>query len=523
MSSYSFIKNNLELFGFGNKTQGFFSTFVELFENSVDALEINTYQQNKIIKISINQYQLEVTNEKKVSIEISDNGVGIVYNEIIPVCTQIFNSTKQIKQENDIPELKKEKDMVRSFVGKFGIGLKAVLMYFSNPIFVFYMIILFCSYCQDLVLLTTTTREDEYIRKMKIGIDEKGHSIVDNVHHIKKHDVMSGTTMIVRNIDYSEEGMTMIHKYLNQFSVYNKNITISSSISMDSLHSIYQYPLGISPKPLYLTTLKYILENETEISQEFYRNQYKIQISLFCCESDQFKESSIYVYRYIHNKPLLTTDISCCMHTLFLEETLWGEFGIKTQYLQDNNQEDIPEEWKTTVFTVTKQTNASPFRLYAYINISPQHTMMKYTDLKKNGIYNDPLLFSFLYQSLYQSMKSLKSNVPHIFFSFKEKEKISMFTTQIPCIANSVMNIIKNSSLEFQSSCLSILYQKESEVPSISLKEAFVESEKRIIQQLSSLVINHYQKVNKSKKRTKDNSELGQSKLIKSSSIHEKK
>ena len=56
-NSFAFVKRNLEIFGFGNDEEAIQSTFIELLDNSIDALLQNTTLDvnEKMIEIKLSQ------------------------------------------------------------------------------------------------------------------------------------------------------------------------------------------------------------------------------------------------------------------------------------------------------------------------------------------------------------------------------------------------------------------------------------------------------------------------------------
>ena len=77
-NSFAFVKRNLEIFGFGNDEEAIQSTFIELLDNSIDALLQNTTLDvnEKMIEIKLSQQ-----SDHSFCFDIIDNGIGMKGDE----------------------------------------------------------------------------------------------------------------------------------------------------------------------------------------------------------------------------------------------------------------------------------------------------------------------------------------------------------------------------------------------------------------------------------------------------------
>lgn len=115
--SFHFMKRNMELFGFGSEEEALRTTFIELFDNSMDALLANSNLPPSSKEINI---KLSQQTDGLYCIDITDNGIGMPGNTIPSLCGGIFQTSKQESQEQS--------------VGKFGVGLKAIMMYYNTTL-----------------------------------------------------------------------------------------------------------------------------------------------------------------------------------------------------------------------------------------------------------------------------------------------------------------------------------------------------------------------------------------------------
>ena len=125
----SFIKQNMELFGFQNKDEALYTTFVEVLDNCIDAVlsDNNIKDEEREISISLAPSS---SSSDFISLSAIDNGI-IMY---IP-----SYSSLGIGMEGDtIPFLlggifasSKNSTSQHQTIGKFGIGMKAILLYYN--------------------------------------------------------------------------------------------------------------------------------------------------------------------------------------------------------------------------------------------------------------------------------------------------------------------------------------------------------------------------------------------------------
>lgn len=115
--SLLFVKKNIEIFGFGTTDEALMTSFVELLENSIDAVLSNQsiHPTSKVIEFRITKKHHDI-----LCFTVIDNGIGMS-NESIPVlCGGIFHTSKQNRTDQT--------------VGKFGVGLKAIMIYYNTTL-----------------------------------------------------------------------------------------------------------------------------------------------------------------------------------------------------------------------------------------------------------------------------------------------------------------------------------------------------------------------------------------------------
>ena len=125
----SFIKQNIELFGFQNKDEALYTTFVEVLDNCIDAIlsDTNTKDEEREISISLTPSS---SSSDKISLSAVDNGmvmhffsysylgIGMEGDAIPSLLGGIFTSSKSSATQHQT-------------IGTFGVGMKAILLYYN--------------------------------------------------------------------------------------------------------------------------------------------------------------------------------------------------------------------------------------------------------------------------------------------------------------------------------------------------------------------------------------------------------
>ena len=121
-NAISFLKENMEMFGFGSEEKALKTSFIELLDNSVDAV-INNHSipaSSKSINMKLSKQD---SRESVYSLEVVDNGIGMEGNEIPLLCGGMFHTSKLSLSNHS-----------QQTAGKFGVGLKAIMAYYNSTL-----------------------------------------------------------------------------------------------------------------------------------------------------------------------------------------------------------------------------------------------------------------------------------------------------------------------------------------------------------------------------------------------------
>lgn len=109
LSPAEFFHRNREIAGFSNPARALYQTVRELVENSLDATETHGILPSIYIDIS-----LDPNDERKVTVMVADNGIGIPLHEVPSVFGRVFYGSKYV---------------IRQTRGVFGLGVKMAVLY----------------------------------------------------------------------------------------------------------------------------------------------------------------------------------------------------------------------------------------------------------------------------------------------------------------------------------------------------------------------------------------------------------
>lgn len=170
-----FIRNNLELLGFGNRRDALVQAVKELFENALDATQaLNSDVSWDSAPLELLRVTVKLNeNTDNIDIVCADTGSGIHAHQVKVLCCSAFETTKDRGRG--------------STSGKYGVGLKAAVLYSQM-------------HASDACLKITTTSNSDGILYVQLRIDPDSEetAIVKKVVHFvvtEAHQHFSGTEM----------------------------------------------------------------------------------------------------------------------------------------------------------------------------------------------------------------------------------------------------------------------------------------------------------------------------------------
>ncbi|CAH0481695.1 unnamed protein product [Peronospora belbahrii] len=173
-----FIRNNLELLGFGNPRDALVQAAKELFENAWDATRsLNVESSWNDVPLKLLRLDVKLNRDTgNVDILCADTGSGMHAHEVKLLCCNVFETTKVNREGGG-----------GCNSGKYGVGLKAAMLYSQLQ-----------SSDACLKLVTTSNSDGILYVQLCIDPDSEETAVVKKVAHFvvdEDHQQFSGTEM----------------------------------------------------------------------------------------------------------------------------------------------------------------------------------------------------------------------------------------------------------------------------------------------------------------------------------------
>ncbi|KAH9108742.1 hypothetical protein LEN26_000189 [Aphanomyces euteiches] len=304
--------NNLELFGFGNPTSALVQAVKELFENSLDAIQASS-------KGMITVRLKEAPCKRALEIVCSDTGSGIQSNHIAKLCCGVFATTKAPR---GYPQC-----------GKFGVGLKAALLYSQRTL----------DKAKSCLKVTSTLNSTEfYYAELSVDLDsaENDNAVIQKSSHFgitESHESFSGTEIRLQ-LPWPQDVGTPIQALVYYFETLS--YTLDSSISVEFVCELEGFETckilcnsPLDPLDRFLGEFNTSYENLAHADLDcngFHVNCIAIAPYLNVTELEGKCTLDIRLLRYSNHIPLCPTkDLHHCAITTALQACNWKSLGYK--------------------------------------------------------------------------------------------------------------------------------------------------------------------------------------------------
>ncbi|CRG94014.1 DNA topoisomerase VI, b subunit, putative [Plasmodium gallinaceum] len=445
-STYSFFYKNLSVTGFYEEN-ALFMTVKELFDNSIDSLanikDEEEKKKKKKIEILINEYN---KNLSFYEIICRDNGGGIQIKDLESFAEMFLTSKDKSKT-----------------CGKFGIGLKTILLYSYKTAYGF--------------LHIKVKVEKNKIWEFMLVIDKNlNHTFVQN---FKEY--------IDEEWDWSVE-ISVILKINNKF-IYDKRIFLYIKLTLlwkrdinvkcccDSEQFIYTYEENSKDDNI----LNLILDNDTTIAfQKKHLSSFNFNLNIYIDvrKSDKiFVDTSntnigiIFLIRYVNSMPLFGINTECSITNYFKAFLkLYGpQFGMEIFSMENANEIGLDglinlEHFKDLkdicdIFYL-KKSEKSTWNLMI-LGIDVIGSDISFANLKKNSIKEGEYLSNLIKKCLLNSFNNIKTKKPQEFESLSDyqlRQALDIYGTQL---ASSLSKIILKGREEFKNKVFFLLNEKK--------------------------------------------------------------
>ncbi|OQS07580.1 hypothetical protein THRCLA_00422 [Thraustotheca clavata] len=398
-----FLADNLEMLGFGNNESAIIQTVKELFENALDAVD-----DDGMIVV-----RLEPGNDC-IQVICTDTGHYPLKNN--QLCGSVFASTK-----------------VNGQCGKFGVGLKAALLYSQQHL------------PKQSGLQITSTLDSHEIHVIKLHMNPQDNTI----HQTKKkfaisdvHKAFSGTEvrlcLPLPLLDELSGALRVLHHYLTSFTyVMSSTLSIEFQSNLAIPLHVFHPKSSFDPFDRFVAAMNCSQDQIIHVMKDF--DNFSVNILAYLAplkESSAQTEINIELHRYSNNVPLIATNSMFSCAIVQAVQGTWKRFGYKCLA-------QLPTLSTPLCATRVEIDNARRWQLVLAINLSTR-AQIKYHTLTKTSF--DNCYQRGIAATFEQTLFQLQQFHPRLFTSPNELKHERIFTQYMPLIAKAVRSIASSTN-----------------------------------------------------------------------------
>ncbi|VWU50243.1 DNA topoisomerase VI, b subunit, putative [Hepatocystis sp. ex Piliocolobus tephrosceles] len=474
ISTYSFFFKNLSVTGF-HEENALFMTVKELFDNSVDALSNNKIRDSE--NVCNNNNNLDSNNiddinnirkkkKKKIEILIKEYNKDLSFYEIICRDNGEGIEIKDLEKFSDFFLTSKEKDKTS---GKFGIGLKTILLYSFKTAYGF--------------LHIKVKVEKNKIWDFMLVIDKNlSHTFVQNFkEYISDEWEWSIEISVILKINSNYIYRDKINYYILLALLWKTDIHVKLCCdNSEPLYYLNEYNINNQESNL----LNFIVNNCSDILfKKNNLNSYNVNLNIYIDvkKSDKLHFTSSYInmgviflMRYANSMPLFSNSAFDCSITsafkIFLKQ-FGPQYGIEP-FTVENLEEMYSEEFKSLDFLnslkqithtfYVKKSKKSTWNIMI-LGIDVRGTDISFTNLSKTCIKEGVYLSNLINKCLVNLFNSVKIECAQEFESFSDYQVMQALDIYGMQLASSLSKIILKGREEFKNKVIFLLNEKKKE------------------------------------------------------------
>ncbi|CDO66435.1 DNA topoisomerase VI, b subunit, putative [Plasmodium reichenowi] len=458
-STYSFFFKNLSVTGFYEEN-ALFMTVKELFDNSVDALYNNDKEDNVETKKDLEEKKKK--KKKKVEIIVEEYDKSLSYYKI--TCRDNGKGSK-IKDLEKFSEIFLTSKDNCSTSGKFGIGLKTILLYSLKTAYGF--------------LHIKVKVEENKIWDFMLVMDKNlNHTFIQNFkEYIDTNWNWSVEISLVLKINNKFIHDQRIYTYIKLVLLWKRDINIKCIIdNMDEFIYTYEEHANEHEFNLLHSILNYNCKNITFQKEALASFNFKVCIYINVLFSNNFitnpSVAHIFLIRYVNSMPLFgNTGNDCSIVKDFKNFLrLYGpQYGMDLLTLDNFNQVELNDTNDSEHMNYLKDAfqtfyvKKSEFCKWNVIivGIDIRGCDISYANLNKNCIKEGEYLSNIIKKCLLNLFTRVKEEYPDEFESISDyhiRQALDIYGVQL---ASSLSKIILNGRDEFKNKILFLLNEKK--------------------------------------------------------------
>ncbi|CAD2109023.1 hypothetical protein YYG_01567 [Plasmodium vinckei petteri] len=456
-STYSFFFKNLSVTGFYEENC-LFMTVKELFDNSIDAL------CNKKGDESIEEEGKGI-REKKIEIEIKEYGSNSSFYEIICRDNGEGIEVKDLENISEMFLTSKEKCITS---GKFGIGLKTILLYSFKTAYGFLHIKIKVKNNKiwDFILVLDKNLNHTFVQNFKEYIDDKWEWTIE--------------ISVILKINNNYICDKKIHSYIKLFLLWKKNITVKYIHNPNGEQFIYTYSSYSDTSEENILSM--LADNSINmIFKKDFITSYNYDVNMYVNVRKSEKIipyehghniGFLFLIRYVNSMPLLRSSSSDCSITVDFRNFLkyYGpQFGIELPTAENRDEMTLEELAIPNCFDeLSKVANIFPVNRsekstwnIMIIGIDVRGRDISFVSLSKNCIKEGEYLSSLIKKCSVNLYNNIKRELPQEFENISDyqlRQALDIYGVQL---ASSLSKIILKGHEEFKNKIFFLLNEKK--------------------------------------------------------------
>ncbi|CAI5741008.1 unnamed protein product [Peronospora destructor] len=431
-----FIRNNLELLGFGSRQDALVQAVKELFENALDATQslCSDYSWNDA-SLELLRIDVKLNGDTgNVDIVCADTGSGMHAHQVKLLCCNAFETTKTNREGGK-----------RCTSGKYGVGLKAAMLYSQLQ-------------ASDACLKIVTTSNSDGILYVQLCIDPDSEetAVVKKVAHFvvdEDHQQFSGTEMRLSlpcpqdivELESVADTLTLYFQSLRYIAPpflgvqFNFNVG-EISTSVKCLHGEEPIDRFVADLGKSADDILYAVHDEKFASISC------IALMLGKVELSNESDIEVCLLRFANHAPLINGDdfFLCGTTKGVCAGKLWKKYGLRCKKTTSHLMNQLVAS-PLRAATRLKDEGADTSRLVLAVDIcvTAKGTGIKYGGLKKNTLdicYADGVQ-TCCRAILQQLAETGRLCTPH------QRQDYDLVENCAPLIAKSLAAIVKQSQV----------------------------------------------------------------------------
>ncbi|KAK8824143.1 hypothetical protein WA556_003468 [Blastocystis sp. ATCC 50177/Nand II] len=379
---------------------------------------------------------------------VIDNGIGMEDSQIPSLCGGLFKTSKRFSQTSF--------NGTTGTIGKYGVGIKAILLYYNTEITV-----------------SSSTLSESSIATYQLGFE--GSSIrVRNKKQTAKptplRNTLSGTRITVNHIRGNGAlAYAFLTSYLTHLFLLNPPFHLHLSFDSFPPLDFGKETPTLSPslrEPLLdvLPALFPAGESFPRYSSHQEEDVFSLDCFLFVLppstrslrstgENSCEDRLSMFLLSFGNSKPLFSQSRECGLVAAVLHYPHWSSYGMKLRF-----RGQAEDRFVTLLDCGVEAKEREGLALVVHLRSSAP---IPFTSLTKHSVQPSRTIDLLMKRCLEDVLPRLRERNPLQYVSRASQKRLLVYRDTIPSVANSVTNILALMEPETRRRCLALLHWEE--------------------------------------------------------------